>query len=887
MTKWRGLARDRLRWLARRRSVETEMEEELRFHLRRMEEQNVARGMGRAEAARAARRRFGDLARVREGCRDVRGGGFVETLWQDLRYGVRSLAKSPGVTLVIVLTLALGAGANAAIFSVVEAVLLRPLPFGEPERIVGLRETLPGEGTIPVAYRTYAEWRERCGAIFESVAASSAWRFNLEGGGDAERVDGARVTGSYFDVMGVSPLLGRTFRAEELRAGAPRAVVIEEGLWRRRFGGSADALGQKLRLDGVDYEVVGVMPAAEARGETGWASVWVPMVVRDEGRARSNPFRYLRVNARLRAGATLDGARSEIARVMTALRQEFPDTHGKPYGVEARQLRDFVVPEGTRSALLVLSGVVALVLLIACANVANLLLARSVAREREIAVRVALGASRGRIVRQLLTESLLLSAAGGTAGLALAHAGLRLLVAASAEVVPRVEGVRLDAAVFGFALVLSALAGLLFGLAPALAASKVDLNSALKEGARGAGAGLRHRRLRDLLVVSEIALALTLLVASGLLIKSYLRLREVPAGFDADGVLTAELNLPSTAYNTREKRAGFFREAVERARRLPGVEAAAAAQSIPLREPTYTDPVLVEGRPVPPRGQVPFIRQNIITPDYFRAMGMRLVKGRGFTEQETWEAGGVIVVNETFARKFFAGEEPLGRRVRLGEDKPWMTVVGVVGDTVQDGFDSAKTFEEMFYPYTNPSDELPLSFMTLVVRSPLDTQSLVAALRAEVRSLDAGVPVSRVQTMRSLAGRATSGARLNLLLTGLFAALALALAALGIYGLMAYSVTQRTHEIGIRMALGARAGDVLRMIVGRGMRLALLGVAAGIACALALTRLASSLLFGVSATDPLTFAVTALLLVVVALAACLVPAWRATRVDPLSALRQE
>ncbi|MCA1631814.1 MAG: ABC transporter permease [Acidobacteria bacterium] len=859
MRNWTGLVRDRLRWLARRRSVETEMEEELRFHLRRIEEEGVARGLNRADAAREARRRFGSLARVKEACRDVRGGGFAETLVRDLRFGARTLAKSPGVTLVIVLTLALGAGANAAIFSVVEAVLLRPLPFGAPERIVGLRETLPDEGSIPVAYRTYAEWRERCGAVFESVAAMADWRFNLEGGAEPERVDGVRVTENYFGVMGVRPLVGRTFRAEEMRPGAPGAVIIGEGLWRRRFGGAASAVGQTMRLDGEDYEIVGVMPAGEARGESGWASVWVPMIVRDEGRARSNPFRYLSVNARLREGVTVEQARSEIARVMRALRQDFPDTHGKPYGTEARALQDFVVPAGTRTALLVLSGAVGFVLLIACANVANLLLARGVTREREIAVRTALGASRGRVARQLLTESLLLSTLGALAGLALAYAGLKLLVALGAGVVPRLEGVGLSAPVLAFALALSALTGLLFGVAPALAASKVDLNSALKEGARGAGAGTRHRRLRDLLVVSEIALALTLLVASGLMLKSYVRLREVPAGFDTDGVLTAELNLPSRIYDTREKRLNFFREAVERTRALPGVEVAAAAQSIPLRGGGAVDPVIVEGRPVPPPGQVPFIRENIVTPDYFRAMGMRLVKGRTFTEQETWETGGAMIVNETFVRKFLAGEEPIGRRVKLAEEKPWMNIVGVVADTVQDSFDSTKTFEEMYYPYTNTSDPLPISFSTLVVRSPLDTGTLVAHLRGEVRALDPSVPLSRVQTMRALAERAV----------------------------MAYSVTERTHEIGVRLALGARGSDVVGMIVRQGMRLTLFGVAGGLAGAFALTRLISDMLFNVAPTDPAAFSLVALALTAVAFVACLVPALRASRVDPLTALRHE
>jgi putative ABC transport system permease protein len=812
---------------------------------------------------------------------------MIDTLLQDLRYAARTLAKRPGPALVILVTLALGTGANSAIFSVVNAVLLKPLPFADPDRLVALYETLPDEGRIPVGYRTYAEWRAQCGAAFDGVAAFSNTTYNLEGGDEPERVKATFVTPDYFELVGARPLIGRGFTQDEARAGGPKVAIIGHGLWRRRFAGSPSAVGKSLRLDAVDYEIVGVMPEGEEHERTGWSELWIPMAPRDEARALANPFRYMWVTARLREGVTIEQARAETDRVMRLLRQSYPDTHGKPYGTDVLALEDVVVPRRTRAALLVLLGVVGCVLLVACANVANLQLARAASREREIAVRSALGASRARVARQLLTESLLLSFVGACGGLLLAQLGIRLLLVASPDSLPRAGGVRLDPAVFVFAFALAALTGIAFGLAPALVATKVDLNAALKEGARGAGAGRGAGRLRALLVAAEVAVALALLTCSGLMLRSHLRLGAVPAGFDTERVLVAEVDLPARRYDTRERRVQFFREMVERARSLPGVEAAAAAESVPLRGPTYVDPVIVEGRPLQPRGQIPFVRQNIVTPDYFRAMGIRLASGRPFTEQETWETGGAIMVNETFARKFFPGEEPLGRRIKLAEEKPWMTVVGVVADHAQDSFDSEKTFEEMFFPYTNTSDPLPITFMSLVLRTSADPAQLAAPLRAELRRVDPSLPLARVETTRAIAARALSGSRFQTLLTGLFAALALVLAAVGVYGVVSYTVAQRAHEIGVRVALGARTRDVLRLVVGQGMRPVLFGVVAGLAASFALTRLLEGLLFGVSATDPATFAATAAVLAAVALAACLLPALRATRVDPAAALKHE
>ncbi|MCA1612652.1 MAG: ABC transporter permease [Acidobacteria bacterium] len=809
---------------------------------------------------------------------------MIGTLWQDIRYGARMIFKNPGVTFVIVLTLALGVGASTAIFSVVNAVLLRPLPYGSPERIVGVRETLPDEGSIPVSYRSFAEWRDR-NTVFEHIAGVSSWEPNLEGGDEPVRVSVMRVSSSYFAVMGLQPAHGRAFLPEDDRAGGQRVVVISHELWQQRFGGNPNAIGQPILLDGVDLTVVGVMPPALAHPEVGWSNIWMPLRT-DDQKERSNPGRNLKVNARLKPGVTVEQARADLERIMGTLRQDFPETHGKPYGVDLRPLEHFVVPKTTRTALLILLGAVACVLLIACFNVANLLLARAVWREREIGIRTALGASRGRVIRQLLTESLVLSLLGAGLGLLLAHSGVRALLAVNPEAVPRLGDVGVDATVLGFALLVTLLTAFVFGLAPALATTKVDLSTTLKEGGRGAGRGHRHRRLRNLLVVSEVAIAVVLLIASGLLVRSYTRLSSIKPGFSLDNVLTMEMKLPARRYREPQQKVNFFRELLEHVKALPGVTAVGAAQSLPLRGPIITDPVFVEDQPVPPAGQEPHIRQNIVTSDFFRAMGIPLVKGRYFTEQETWETGGVLIVNEAFARRFFGGEDPVGKRIRSSAEGPWRTVVGVAADTVQDGFEG-QTIEETFYPYVNPGGDPPLSFLSLVIRTGVVPESLAGSVRGEIRRLDSNLPVSQVLTTRALADKAMSGRRLTLLLLGTFAGVALVLAAVGIYGVMSYTVSQRTNEIGIRMALGAGGRNVLWLILGHGLRLTLVGVAVGLAIALLLTRVLESLLYGVSRIDLLTYAGVATLLTLVALLACYVPARRATRVDPLLTLRQE
>jgi predicted permease len=809
---------------------------------------------------------------------------MLATLRQDVRYGTRVLLKNPTVTFVVALTIALGVGANTTIFSIVNGVLLRPLPFREPSRLVGLRETLPDEGSIPTAYRTFAEWRDRS-TVFESIAGMSRWNPNLESGDQPLRVSGMAVSASYFDVMGLRPVVGRTFLPEEDRSGAEKVVVLSNELWRQQFGGDPGIVGRPVKINGKDFKVVGVMPPALSDPEIGWMGIWTQFAL-DDQKARANPGRYLRINARLKPGVSLEQARAELGRIMSLLRHDFPETHGKEYGVDIRPLSDFVVPERTRSALLILFGVVGCVLLIACVNVANLLLARAVGRAREVSIRAALGATRGRLIRQLLTESLILSMLGAAFGLLLAWGGLRLLLDFNAGAIPRADDVRLDGVVLAFTLAVSVLTGLAFGLAPALVTTRPDLQGMLKEAGRGAGQGLRYHRLRSLLVISEVAAALILLISSGLMVRSYLRLSSVEPGFSLDNVLTAEVNLPATRYDERAQLVGFYRQALERVATQPGVVSAAAAQSLPLRGPIYTDPVFVEGRPVPPTGQEPYIRGNIVTADFFRAMGIEIVEGRSFTEPETWETGDALIVNRSFVRRFFPGEDPLGKRIRLGPDKPWMTVVGVVADTVQSNFEG-QTIPEMFYPYTNASEELPVAAMSLVVRTKAEPALVTAGVRDEIRRIDPALPLSNVTTMRALADKALAKPRLNLLLIGIFAAVALVLAAVGIYGVMSYAVTQRTHEIGVRMALGAQGRHVLLLVIGQGMRLMLVGGVVGLLAAFALTRLLESLLYGVSITDPLTFLSAPALLGVVGLLACYFPARRAMSLDPITSLRYE
>ncbi|HEV8337701.1 MAG TPA: ABC transporter permease [Candidatus Polarisedimenticolia bacterium] len=793
-------------------------------------------------------------------------------LIQDVRHGIRVLSQSPGLSLVMILTLALGIGATTAIFSVVHAVLLNPLPYPEPERLVLLWDVQPGLAQAPASYPEFLDWRERSRS-FQEVTARFDASVTLTGGGRPEKLNAMAISANLLPALGVKPLLGRGFRPDEELSAAEPVVLISDRLWHRRFGGDPKILGRTVILDARPQTIVGVLPEFRYGGPR---DLWMPLRLDTERAPRG--LHFIVVMGRLRPGKTLAAARQEMEGIASQLRRDGVTNHG----ILLVGLKEQVVGR-VRPTLLILFGAVGLVLLIACSNVANLLLARSTARQKEIAIRQALGAGRIRLMRQFLTEGALVAAAGGGLGLLLAWWGMDGLIAAGQSAgLPRMSEIAVDPAVLAFTAAASLLTGLLCGLFPAWQNSRQAPGQTLREGGRRSGAGTGRGRLRSLLVVSEVALSIVLLVGAGLLIHSFVKVLAVPKGFDPSGVVTAEIDLPPGKYAEPARQAAFFQDLLQRVRPLPGVRAAAVVSHLPLSGQDTNGGILIEGRAVP-TGEEPLVELRIASPDYFRAMGIPVLRGRAFTEADDAQAPAVAVINQAMARRLFPGQDPMGKRIDMQWlGKGWQEVVGVVGDVKHDSLD-APTLAEAYAPLA----QRPNPSMNLVVRAASSPVALAAALRERVSAVDPDQPVSEIRTLDRVVADSTVDRRFSTILFGGFAGVALFLATLGLYGVIAYSVTQRTHEIGVRMALGARRSDVLRLVVGQGLRLVAAGVGLGLAAALPLAGLLSGLLFGVPARDPMTFGGVPILLAAVAWIACYLPARRATKVDPIIALRVE
>ncbi|HLL74582.1 MAG TPA: ABC transporter permease [Pyrinomonadaceae bacterium] len=903
MPDWKPEIRRRLSGLSLAPTREAEIVEELAQHLDDRYEELLRGGATEEEARRAALVELAESDLLAEELRRVeraveqnpvvpgatkRRTNVFADFWQDARYAVRVLLKNPGFTAVAVVALALGIGANSAIFSVVNTVLLRPLPYKDPERLVTVWEENAKAGfpRDTPAVANYIDWRDQ-NQVFEGMAAIADQSFNLTGVGEPERLTGRLVSASLFPLLGVEPQLGRAFLPQEDAPGANKVVVIGHGLWQRRFGGDPKIVGRQINLNGENHEVVGVMPAhfqfPDPKDE-----VWAPIAFTQQ-QAANRGSHYLQVVARMKPNVSVGQAQAEMTAIAARLRQQYPEQNAD-LGATVVPLQEHLVGD-IRPALLVLLGAVGFVLLVACANVANLLLARAAVRQKEIAVRIALGASRLRLVRQFLTESVLLAALGGAVGLLLAVWGVGLLKTFIPENISQVRSIALDARVLGFTLLVSLLTGLVFGLAPALQASKFNLNETLKEGGRDSAQGSRGNRVRAALVVAEVAVSLVLLIGAGLLMNSFMRLRSVDPGFSADNLLTMSVVLPRNKYPDSQRRAAFYDEMVSRVEALPGVKSAAVTNWIPLVRQGDSTGFSIEGRPDPAPGEG---RRNVVVtravhPHYFRAMGIQLLQGRALDERDRADAPNVAVISETMARRHFPGEDPLGKRITPGDatstnPDDWVTIVGVARDVRQVEL-AAEPKPQMYVPYAQGWSIFAPRY--LLVSTSVEPMSLASAVRGAVWSIDRDQPVSDVRTMEEVLSASLARQRFSTLLLGVFGSVALLLAAVGIYGVMSYSVAQRTHEIGVRMALGAQRGDVLKLAVGQGLKLILVGVGIGLVAAFALTRVMESLLFGISATDPLTFVAIPVVLVFAGLLASFVPARRATKVDPMIALRYE
>jgi putative ABC transport system permease protein len=810
----------------------------------------------------------------------------MNDLLQDLRYAFRILAKSRGFAAIAILTLALGIGANTAIFTVVNAILLRPLGFHDPTRLVLVAEKSPYP-TISTSYENYQDWHDQSHA-FESLEATRATTITLTGNGEPERLNARMATAQLFPLLGVNAILGRTFLAEEDRAGGAPVVLLNYGLWQSRFDGARDVIGKSITLDSQPYTVVGVLPRGFEVLQP--ADVFLPFVpwaktLPDD----RNWHPGIIVVGRLKPGVSREQARTEMVGITKRLEEQYP-LYNTGISADVVGLQEQLV-QNVRPALLLLLAAVAAVLLIACVNVANLLLSRAAVRGKEVAIRTSMGASRWRITRQLLTESILLSLAGGVLGVLLASACLGPLLRLSAGTLPAAFSVELDRGVLLFALGISVFTGLLFGIVPAMRTAKLDLRESLNEGSRGSTSGPGQHRVRSILVASEIALAMLLLVGAGLLLQSFSHLQEVAPGFQPDHLLIADIPLSPAAYAKPEQRYEFFDRIVERAKSLPGVRAAGAASFLPVSGGGGLIQFNITGRPPKSPHDYTAAGYRTITPGYFETLGVALKEGRLLAAGDTEKSPFVALINTTMAQTYFPNENPLGKRMQIGatpeaeKEVPTMEIVGVVGDTRQ-GLDLDPK-AEMYLPYRQADQILPVFQLSVVLRTASEPWLEASALRSAIAEIAPNQPVVNVRSMEENMSASVAQPRFRSWLIGIFAALALVLAAVGVYGVMSYAVTQKTSEIGIRVALGAQPGDVFSSVVGEGLKLALLGVVVGLGATLSLTRLLKSFLFGISAFDPVTFIAVGVLLSLVAAAACFFPARRATRVDPMVALRYE
>jgi putative ABC transport system permease protein len=870
--------------MTRRDKMMQDLDEDIRAHIEIETQDNIARGMNPDDARHAAMKKFGNVARVQEETRKVWTLVWLENFLQDARYGLRSLRKTPGFTAIAILTLALGIGANAAIFSVVYAVLLRPLPYRDAARLVVLRETTPKVGKVGVSYPNFEDWRAQSKTI-PQMAQVTQVGFTLTGATQAESVSGFAVTPDFLSMLGVQPALGRDFSADEGKAGAAPVLLLSYQRWQSQFGGAPDVVGKTMTLDGRGFTIIGVLPAnfrlLESADFLEPMGVWLTDNKRGTDRGERGDANVI---GRLAPGVTLQQATAEMAGIAARLAEQYPGENDK-FGVAVATLRDEYVGDA-RPAVLVLFGAVVFVLLIACANVANLFLVRSASRGREIALRYAFGAGRGRIIRQMLTESLLLSVCGGVLGLALAFGGIRLISQFIPSDMLGGATLELNTPVLIFAGIVVLLAAVGFGLAPAMQGSHPDLQTGLKEGAKTSSSSAAQNRLRGALAVLEISLALVLLCGAGLLMKSLYKLMAVDPGFHTEQLMSAAVDTSPRQYPDAPSQARFAERLLAGLQQIPGVESAAIGTAPPLFGYHSRSDISIEGMGPMKRGDYPHPDFHKVSPGYTETLRIPLIAGRTFAAADSETAPKVCMINSLLAQKFFAHGDAVGRRITFDERKEgsteWITIVGVVGDTKMYGLANPARLE-VYLPFAQSAE----GSMNILLRSAVDPVSLTAAIRGAVANVDKDQPVYDFATMSERANKSVGQRRMTLVLLELFSALALILAGIGIYGVISYSVAQRTHEIGIRAALGAQRRDLLRMVLGQGVTLALVGIAAGIIAAAAVGRLMSTLLFSVSAYDPATFVAVAAALLAVAAAACYFPARRAMRVDPMIALRYE